>query len=101
MEDCSKLYSFKFRLAGIYTQEIKKSKYFPDRDLIISKAHQSRDFLSNMVLNKVLPIEITGQEKYGRLLGKIYIEGGTNVCINDIMILSGHAKSYDGGTKEL
>ena len=39
-------------------------------------------------------------DKYGRLLANIYTLDNTNKTINDEMIELGHAKAYDGGTKE-
>ena len=35
-------------------------------------------------------------EKYGRILGRLYID---DVCINDLMVTEGYAWKYDGGTK--
>ena len=46
-------------------------------------------------------------DKYGRLLGTIFIiERKCLICknkinVNQLMIQAGHAKSYDGGTKEV
>lgn len=36
-------------------------------------------------------------DKYGRLLVNIWKDG---VCVNDVMLLEGHARPYDGGTKQ-
>ena len=91
--------AFKVRLAGIDTPELKPGKDVANRQNIIESGISAKDFLQNMVFNKILPIEIIGQEKYGRLLGKLYIDRGTNVSVNDILVLSGHAKVYDGGKK--
>jgi len=37
-------------------------------------------------------------EKYGRIIGHLFINGETT-SLNEQMIISGHAWSYDGGTK--
>ena len=93
------VYAFKVRLVGIDTPELHPQLNTPNRQDIIASGISAKEFLENMVYKKVLPIEITGQDKYGRLLAKLYIEGGTNVSVNDILIMAGHAVSYDGGTK--
>lgn len=57
----------------------------------------ARDFLKT-----TLPAEFAIQtyknphEKYGRWLSEVWV-GKTN--INDLMVSTGHAKSYDGGKK--
>ena len=51
--------------------------------------------------------EIDSKElgKYGRVIGKIYINklAGkdvlTQVCINDMLVKEGHATEYDGGKR--
>ena len=40
-----------------------------------------------------------GMGKYGRLLGWLYV-GDADISLNEAMIISGYAWSYDGGTKQ-
>lgn len=60
---------------------------------------EARDFLASQILNKDVYMQTFKDrtEKYGRLLGKIYLSDPTpgNVpTINDLMISSGHAVAY-------
>ena len=87
----------KIRLFGIDTPEIKPRKNIPNREKHIQKAKEARDFLSNLILNKIVKIVSIQNDKYGRTLANIY---SNNICLNDLMIEKGYAKKYDGGTKE-
>ncbi len=85
------------RIYGIDTPEMKPSKNLPNREAHIKKAHEAKDFLSSIVLNKVIYCEFMQNDKYGRPLVKIF---HNNKNISEIMIEKGHAKPYDGGTKD-
>lgn len=87
----------RLRLFGIDTPEIKPKKDISNREDHIKKAKDSRDFLSNQILNKIIKVEFLQNDKYGRPLAKIYLN---NQCLNDLMIEKGYAKKYDGGTKD-
>lgn len=113
----SKQYWFKVRILGIDTPEIKIGKNVPDRVLMKNKAVQARDYLRNLILDKHVMIDISGTDKYGRLLADIYPHfrdpqesleriGGLSAnqldgeqSISNIMITGGYAVAYDGGTK--
>ena len=97
-----KLNKIKVRLFGIDTPELKPSKNLVDRDLHIAKAKEARDFLSSMILNKIIKVQFLQNDKYGRPLVKLYtIDDKQNeIYINDLMITKGYAKSYNGGTKD-
>ena len=47
----------RLRLFGIDTPEIKPKKNIPNRDDHIRKAKEARDFLSKLILNKIIKIE--------------------------------------------
>ena len=49
----SPLYRLSVRLNGIDTPEMKPSKNLPNREEHIKKAHEAKDFLSNLILNKI------------------------------------------------
>jgi len=60
---------------------------------------EARDFLSEQVINKQIFIQTFKDktEKYGRLLGKLYLSDPSSDAastINDLMIASGHAVPY-------
>jgi micrococcal nuclease len=87
------IWKFNVRLLGYNSAEIKSKN--PDEK---AKALQARDFLQSLILNKIVEIDITGGDKYGRLLGVIGCDGKN---INELMIQKGHGKPYDGkGPKE-
>ena len=91
----------KLRLMGIDTPEIRT------KNLEEKKAGKlAGEFLSSLILGKVLRVKLEPKrEKFGRLLGTLFLESG-NVCcfldsenINQLMINKGYAVAYDGGTK--
>lgn len=97
-----KLNKIKVRLFGIDTPELKPSKNLINREAHIAKAKEARDFLSNMILNKIIKINFLQNDKYGRPLVKLYANNveGKEICLNELMISKGFAKEYDGGTKD-
>lgn len=75
----------KIRLFGINAPELKgKTK---------SEGIKSRDKLTELILNKQVKIETIKdkKEKYGRLLGKIWLD---QTLVNDVMITEGLAVPY-------
>ena len=87
----NELMKYSCRLYGIDTPELrggnKRSKH---------KARKSRDFLKQLILNKIIKVECLKFDKYGRILIKIWYKGKN---INELMITSSHAKKYFGGKK--
>jgi len=80
-----KITNQKIRLFGINAPELKgKTK---------SEGIKSRDKLTELILNKQVKIETVKdkKEKYGRLLGKIWIE---DTMVNDVLLKEGFAVSY-------
>lgn len=90
-------YEIKIRLYGIDTPEMKPLLSTPNRDEHIKKAHEAKNFLSNLILNKIITINFLQNDKYGRPLANIFYN---NENINELMIKNNFAKSYDGGTKD-
>lgn len=110
---------FKLRTKGYDTPEIKPPKDAENREKLIDMAIKSRNYfvsrvtdcnleinkhyskkeLKNIVKNnkKIIKVKSHGWDKYGRLLGEIFI-GSVN--INDEMISKNYGYAYDGGTKE-
>lgn len=90
----------KLRMYGYDSPEIKPRLNTPNREHVIRKAIEARDFLRNLILNKIVDFESMGYDKYGRLLGKLYIQTcGINKDINCIMLANNHGYEYKGGTK--
>lgn len=87
----------RIRLAGIDTPESRT------RDAYEKKLGlQSKDWLKNrlqfakdIIIRTELP---DSTEKYGRIIGHLYING-EDVSLNNQMIIEGYALEYDGGTK--
>ena len=87
----------RIRLAGIDTPECRT------RDAYEKKLGlQSKDWLKNrlqfakdIIIRTELP---DSTEKYGRIIGHLYING-EDVSLNNQMIIEGYALEYDGGTK--
>jgi len=87
----SPIYRFSVRLNGIDTPEMK-SKH--DWEKVC--ARQAKDFLSNKILGKIVELKDVKNEKYGRVLATVYLNGKN---INKLMIDKKHAIPYYGGTK--
>jgi len=91
-----RFYKFKLRLSGIDTPEIKPLKKIENRDLHVSCAKKCKEYLSSLILNKIVNIECLEFDKYGRLLVNIIHD---NMNINDHLISKKYAKRYEGKTK--
>lgn len=91
---------FKVRMYGYDSCEMKPRKNINNRDYIIKKAHQAKEYLETLILNKIVCLECVGEDKYGRLLGIIKLRSDDEKSINDIMIETNHGYAYDGGTKK-
>ena len=94
----------KVRLMGVDTPELKPPKSKKNREKEIKKAKAARDFLSEMIMDKIITIECGGWDKYGRLLGTLFIKKRkycTNykININQLLIDKKHGVPYFGGTK--
>jgi endonuclease YncB( thermonuclease family) len=91
---------FKIRMHGYDSCEMRPRKNIVNRDLIIKKAHEAKEYLEELILGKNIILECTGQDKYGRLLGIVKLKPDDIKSINDIMIENGYGYAYDGGTKK-
>jgi endonuclease YncB( thermonuclease family) len=87
-----KLYRFNVRLRGTNSPEIS-SKYPAEKLLAI----EARDALRNIIMGKIVTLEGTSYDKYGRLLADVKTQEGLNV--GQWMIENQYAISYDGGKK--
>lgn len=82
----------KIRLDFIDTPEIR-GKTPEEKALAI----EARDFVSDLVKDKVVEVSIRKKGKYGRWLCEIFVDGKS---LNQMLIDSGYAKPYDGGKRE-
>jgi micrococcal nuclease len=89
----SPLYRFSVRLNGIDAPEIK-SKNEEEKMVAI----ECRDKLSALILNKYISLKNIQNEKYGRILATIYLNG---LCINDLLIKERYVVKYDGKEKKI
>lgn len=90
----------KFRLYGIDTPEIKPLRNAENRQQIIDAAKKAREYLKSLILDKIVFVKFTKEEKYGRLMGELFTEPNGQ-SINQLMIESGHANFYNGGKKSI
>ena len=84
------------RLLGIDTPELRSNNQ-KEKEYAI----KARDYLANLILDKVVMVKFKKFDKYGRPLIVLYKRGiiaKTN--INKLMIKEKYALSYDGGKKQ-
>jgi micrococcal nuclease len=101
----NQLQKHKIRFYGINTPELKGSTHIEglaarnfllsqiiNKELDLDKEYKRNEIVTMLKdCKKLFTFELLGEEKYGRILGKVY-DG--NECLNDIMILHGYAKEY-------
>lgn len=78
----------KIRLYGIDAPEL--SQEFGDK---------SRALLSRLIEKKKVTVSVTGEDKYGRLIGVVFVDG---MDVNALMLKNGaawHYKDYDKSTE--
>jgi endonuclease YncB( thermonuclease family) len=92
--------SWKVRLLGINSPELRPSRALSNRDEIIEAAKVSRDYLTELVLNKVVYINCGRFDSFGRILAYIYLSDNdlvmqnTENSINQKMLVGGYAVEY-------
>ncbi len=79
-------YKTRVRLSGIDTAE---------KNTALGK--KTKEFVKFALEGYVMRIQTTKPDKYGRILGEVFLADGTN--FNKSLVSQGLAKSYDGGTK--
>jgi endonuclease YncB( thermonuclease family) len=90
------LYKFNFRLKGMDTAEISRTKNEDE----VAHGKRARAYLEELLLNKITHVVCDGFGKWPRLLGTFYkskeaMENGEE-SINDHMIECGLAYKYSG-----
>ncbi len=103
-----KLFKFNCRMIGYDSPEMKPLLSNPNRNQEIIAAKSAKDYLANLILNKIVDIQFGDFDKYGRALCSIYIPDPdskkiicrNNICVNTLMIRKGHGYPYLGGRKK-
>jgi endonuclease YncB( thermonuclease family) len=88
---------FKIRMEGYDSPEMKPALDSKNRECEKKSAQRSKEELEKRVLNKIVKLHCGKWDKYGRLLGTIFID---NININEYMINNGFGYVYGGGTKK-
>ena len=91
------LFQSRVRLAGIDTPE-SRTKYLKEKALGLESKEYLKKHLKDAKSVIIKTEKMDSSEKYGRILGWVYINGDT-VSLNDMMINDGYAWGYLGDTK--
>jgi endonuclease YncB( thermonuclease family) len=98
----NKINKWNIRMNGYDSPEIRPSKKLENRDEIKTKAIEAKNYLKSLIMNEnqLVYLKCSGFDKYGRLLGDMYINKDDDVSVNQTMIDNNYAYKYDGGTKK-
>jgi micrococcal nuclease len=91
------LFASRVRLAGIDTPE-SRTKDLDEKALGLEAKEYLKKALKDAKSVVIKTEKMDSSEKYGRILGWVYINGDT-VSLNDMMINDGYAWGYLGDTK--
>ena len=91
------LFQSRVRLAGIDTPE-SRTKDLAEKALGLEAKEYLKKALKDAKSVVIKTEKMDSSEKYGRILGWVYINGDT-VSLNDMMINDGYAWGYLGDTK--
>jgi micrococcal nuclease len=91
------MFASRVRLAGIDTPE-SRTKDKAEKALGLESKEYLKKHLKDAKSVVIKTEKINSSEKFGRILGWVYINGDT-VSLNDIMINDGYAWGYLGDTK--
>jgi micrococcal nuclease len=91
------LFQSRVRLAGIDTPE-SRTKDLKEKALGLESKEYLKKALKDAKSVVIKTEKMNSSEKYGRILGWVYINGDT-VSLNDMMINDGYAWGYLGDTK--
>ena len=92
------------RMNGYDSPEMRPSRSLENRLEIKKKAVESKEFLRSLVANspeQLVYVKCGGFDKYGRLLGELYVNLEDEKSVNQQMIDNGHGYEYYGGTKKV
>jgi len=98
----NKINKWNIRMNGYDSPEIRPSKKLENRDEIKKKAIEAKNYLKSLIMNEnqLVYLKCSGFDKYGRLLGDMYINKEDDISVNQTTIDNNYAYKYDGGTKK-
>jgi micrococcal nuclease len=91
------LIQYRIRLNGLDCPEMKPPLKTENRESIVASAKKAKEAVEDKILGRIVTLECHEFDKYGRILGTIMLEDGTN--LNKWLLEQGYAVAYDGGTK--
>ena len=95
-----KKYIETLRMYGIDSAELHPKKINQDREDEIKIACKGRERLIELCLNKLVYVYCDGWDKYGRLLGTVYLDKKMVESVNELLIKENLAYEYDGKKKK-
>ncbi len=90
-------YSQRVRLSGIDTPESRTTDKY-EKQLGLESKEYAKSLFDNAKLVIIKTEKPDSSEKYGRILGQVFIDG-SNISVNQMLIDNGYAWAYDGATK--
>lgn len=94
-------YKFRCRLARIDAPEMRPdaTRSRAARDAEKRAAKIARDALADMALDRLVTVSDVRNEKWGRVLAELTVDGDGDKTLSDRMLGAGYALAYSGGTK--
>ena len=101
--DNNRINKWNIRMEGYDSPEMRPSRKLENRDEIKKKAIEAKNYLKSLIMNEnqLVYLKCGKFDKYGRLLGYVYINEDDTESVNEMMIKNNHAYEYHGGTKKV
>ena len=101
--DNNRINKWNIRMEGYDSPEMRPSRKLENRDEIKKKAVEAKNYLKSLIMNEnqLVYLKCGKFDKYGRLLGYVYINQDDTESVNEMMITNNHAYEYHGGTKKV
>jgi endonuclease YncB( thermonuclease family) len=89
----------KLRLEGIDAPEMKPRLTTPLRELQMKAALKVARIVADKIADTIVWVEFSRNEKFGRMMGTIYLDAKKRTNFNQWLIDQGLVKAYDGQKK--
>ena len=101
--DNNRINKWNIRMEGYDSPEMRPSRKLENREEIKKKAVEAKNYLKSLIMNEnqLVYLKCGKFDKYGRLLGYVYINQDDTESVNEMMIKNNHAYEYHGGTKKV